>query len=136
MSAHGSFLPGLFHQGTAHGERRCPHAATSSAGTWTRTVIFGAAECSADAPQLGAFSHPERDISVLYFHVYHVLFLSVLVSALVQVSQVDIRHVGPSGRSSAASSRHPLFQQIPAVHIRFWTSSATINPESMKPESV
>lgn len=78
VSAHGSFLPGLFHQGTAHRERSCPHAATSSAGTWTTTVIFGAAECSADAPQLGAFSHPERDISVLYFYVHHILFFSVL----------------------------------------------------------
>lgn len=89
-------------------------------------------------PAQGVFSSWTRHFSFIFSCLSRIIFerFRVLVSALVQVSQVDIRHVGPSGRSSAASSRHPLFQQIPAVYIRFWTSSATINPETMKPESV
>lgn len=72
MSANGPFLPGLFHQGTAHGQRGCPHAAASSpTRAWTAAaavvVAVGAAERPADAPQLWTFSHPEGDISMVCF---------------------------------------------------------------------
>lgn len=36
--------------------------------------------------------------------------------------------------SSAASSGHPLLQQVPAVHIRLWTSPAPIRSETIKKE--
>ena len=49
---------------------------------------------------------------------------------LVQVGQVDISHMGSGWRGGAASSRHPLLQQVPALHVRFGTSPAPIWPEN------
>lgn len=141
VSAHGPFLPGLFHQGTAHRKRGCPHAAASSptnACTAAAAIVVGAAERPADAPQLWTLSHPEGDISNgVFFFFVQAGRVFVLVSAghtLVQVGQVDVSHVGPGGGSSAASGGHPLLQQIPAVQVRLWTSSATINPATIKPK--